>query len=34
MYEDLRIESAKATADMDLPGIAIGGLRPWENQRK
>ena len=30
MYEDLRIESAKATADMDLPGIAIGGLSVGE----
>ncbi len=30
MYKDLRIESAKATAAMDLPGIAIGGLSVGE----
>ena len=30
MYKDLRIESAKATAAMDLPGIAVGGLSVGE----
>lgn len=30
MHEDLRIESAKFMADLDLPGIAIGGLAVGE----
>ncbi len=30
MYEDLRIESAKFMAELDLPGIAIGGLAVGE----
>lgn len=30
MYKDLRIESVKATAAMDLPGIAVGGLSVGE----
>lgn len=30
MYKDLRIESAKATASMNLPGIAVGGLSVGE----
>ena len=29
-YEDLRIESAKALADMDFPGYGIGGLSVGE----
>lgn len=30
MYADLRVESAKATAAFDLPGIAVGGLSVGE----
>lgn len=30
MYNDLRIESAKRTVDLDLPGYAIGGLSVGE----
>jgi len=30
MFEDLRIDSAKFIADLDLPGIAIGGLAVGE----
>ena len=32
MYADLRKESAKAIADMDFPGIAIGGLSVGEGK--
>ncbi|MDD4352448.1 MAG: tRNA guanosine(34) transglycosylase Tgt [Candidatus Gracilibacteria bacterium] len=32
IYEDLRIESAKFMADLDLPGIAIGGLSVGESK--
>jgi queuine tRNA-ribosyltransferase len=31
-YDDLRIESAKFMADLDLPGIAIGGLSVGESK--
>ncbi|MBR6816654.1 MAG: tRNA guanosine(34) transglycosylase Tgt [Clostridia bacterium] len=33
MFEDLRIESAKATCAMDFPGIAIGGLSVGEEKK-
>lgn len=32
MFEDLRVESAKFIADLDLPGIAIGGLAVGETR--
>ncbi|HCW32003.1 MAG: queuine tRNA-ribosyltransferase, queuine tRNA-ribosyltransferase [Candidatus Peregrinibacteria bacterium GW2011_GWE2_39_6] len=32
IYEDLRIESTKFMADLDLPGIAIGGLSVGEKK--
>lgn len=32
IYDDLRVESAKFMADLDLPGIAIGGLSVGENK--
>ncbi|OGJ51512.1 tRNA guanosine(34) transglycosylase Tgt [Candidatus Peregrinibacteria bacterium RIFOXYB2_FULL_32_7] len=32
IFEDLRIESAKFMADLDLPGIAIGGLSVGEGK--
>ncbi len=34
MFKDLRIESAKFMADLDLPGIAIGGLAVGEPRVK
>lgn len=33
-YDDLRIESAKFMADLDLPGIAIGGLSVGEGKEQ
>ena len=33
IYDDLRIESAKFMADLDLPGIAIGGLSVGESKK-
>lgn len=33
-YKDLRIESAKFMADLDLPGIGIGGLSVGEGKEK
>ncbi|MBU1992134.1 MAG: tRNA guanosine(34) transglycosylase Tgt [Patescibacteria group bacterium] len=33
-YKDLRIESAKFMAELDLPGIAIGGLSVGERKKK
>ena len=33
-YKDLRIESAKFMAELDLPGIAIGGLSVGESKAK
>lgn len=33
IFDDLRIESAKFMADLDLPGIAIGGLSVGEPQK-
>lgn len=33
-YKDLRIKSAKFMADLDLPGIAIGGLAVGEPRKK
>ena len=32
MYKDLRVESAKFVADLDTPGIAIGGLAVGESR--
>ncbi len=32
IYDDLRVESAKFMADLDLPGIAIGGLSVGESK--
>lgn len=32
IYDDLRIESAKCISDLDLPGIAIGGLSVGESK--
>lgn len=34
MYKDLRIESTKCITDLDLPGIAIGGLAVGEPRKK
>lgn len=34
IYKDLRIESAKFMADLDLPGIAIGGLSVGETKKQ
>ncbi|MFC1749900.1 tRNA guanosine(34) transglycosylase Tgt [Pseudomonadota bacterium] len=34
MYKDLRIQSAKFMVDLDLPGIAIGGLAVGEPRKK
>ena len=33
-FKDLRLESAKFMADLDLPGIAIGGLSVGEGKKK
>jgi len=34
MFKDLRVESAKFISDLDLPGIAIGGLSVGETKQK